>query len=295
MEIYDFELRIEEEFFNGIDVIPDGVLTTIEQFKEFIEHIKGEKMKYVIGTGWWCDGSGKHAGSANNTSTESTRKKDFFKTWRHFIEKYTKPEKIIITDSNSPIPPDFNGTDGRYEYIKLTDNFGHASVSDTDMCGWTRSFLNGAFYAYITNADYYVYIEQDCLVVGDNIIEKIIDNLGYFQVSHGLWEHAYKVEQSFVIIRKDAIVKFIKDYTDLSEGSPDSAITPEQKFNVFVENGTFNFKELPIPYGRTRPIDFDREYFYAQHLNDEELNAILFKEGLGVEVWGEKTHKKDKY
>lgn len=255
-------------------------------------------MKYVIGTGWWCDGSGKHAGSMHNTSTDRTRKNRFFKTWRHFIEKYTNPEKIIITDSNSPIPPDLEGTDGRYEYISLTENFKHADLSDTDMCGWTRAFLNGAFYAYITNADYYVYIEQDCLVVGHNIIEKIIDSLGDFQVSHGLWQHAYKVEQSLVIIRKDAIVRFIKDYTDASERSPDSVFRPEQKFNVFIENCTFTFKELPIPYGRMRPIDFvgfDREYFYAQHLNDEELNSILFKEGLGVEVLGEKALKSDQY
>ena len=36
---------------------------------------------------------------------------------------------------------------------------------------------------------------------------------------------------------------------------------------------------IRIPYGRSRPIDFDRSHFYAQHLDDEELARFLNKIG----------------
>ena len=32
---------------------------------------------------------------------------------------------------------------------------------------------------------------------------------------------------------------------------------------------------LRVPYGRSRPIDFERSHFYAQHLDDDELQRFL--------------------
>jgi hypothetical protein len=32
---------------------------------------------------------------------------------------------------------------------------------------------------------------------------------------------------------------------------------------------------LRVPYGRSRPIDFERSHFYVQHLDDNELQRFL--------------------
>jgi len=47
--------------------------------------------KYIIGTGWWCDGSGEHAGSKQSHLNSDTfiRTKEFFKLWYYFVNKYT--------------------------------------------------------------------------------------------------------------------------------------------------------------------------------------------------------------
>ena len=87
-------------------------------------------IKYIIGTGWWCDGSGKHAGSIQKhiKSYDFIRQKEFFNIWYHFINKYTCPEKIIITGSDSPVRPDLPD-DPRIEFVNLRKNFGHSVTS----------------------------------------------------------------------------------------------------------------------------------------------------------------------
>lgn len=266
-------------------------------------------MSYIIGSGWWCDGTNQHAGSINNSSVDLTRSKEFFNVWLHFVRKFTNPKKVIITDSRSPVLPEtLVGmslmSDPFYrdflEFIKLSENYLHASVCNTKLCGWTRGFLNGAFYAFMNDADY-VYIEQDCLIYGSNIIEDTLaimnqDNIDY---CHGTWEHAYKVEQSFVIIRKEAILKFISIYCSFDES--DRQMRPELKFlkmgdSLSSINGNLVFKELSFGYGRRRPIDFSDNKLYCQHLNKEELIRFLDLDGLKLSnFFTDINQKKEKY
>ena len=42
---------------------------------------------------------------------------------------------------------------------------------------------------------------------------------------------------------------------------------------------------LLAPYGRSRPIEFSRSHFYAQHLTRDELNAFLESENLQFDDW----------
>lgn len=254
-------------------------------------------MGYVIGSGWWCDDSRKHAGSVNNNSTDATRDQNFFNIWYQLIEKYTKPEKILVTDSASPIVPS-GLTDGKnaIEFIRLKRNFMHAAVCDTQFCGWTRAFMSGAFYAFINDCDY-VYIEQDVLIHGDGIVETALENMADADFSHGLWEHNYKTEQSFVVIKRDAIVRFIGSYMN-SFGESDRQMRPELKFlkmgdQYLSAHGGMRFKELPFGYGRKRPIDFGGDLFYAQHWTDNELRTMLELEGISFsDHFG---HDKEKY
>ena len=80
-------------------------------------------MSYIISSGWWCDGSGQHAGSLCNSSDNIIRKEEFFDLWYYSIDKYTDPKKIIIIDSNSPVKP-FIADDPRIEWVSLIKNFG---------------------------------------------------------------------------------------------------------------------------------------------------------------------------
>lgn len=40
ISIYDFECMVEDEFFDGVDIIPDGNYTKIKDFVEFIKKNK---------------------------------------------------------------------------------------------------------------------------------------------------------------------------------------------------------------------------------------------------------------
>ena len=251
---------------------------------------------YIIATGWWCDGTNQHAGSINNQSDDLTRSKEIFHLWHYLINKYANPVKIIITDSDSPVKPNYKAIeDERIEFIKLYRNFKHAAVCDAKLCGWTRSVLNGAFYTLMNDVDYYIYAEQDCLIHG-NIIESAITNLGNADFSHGTWNHAYKTEQSFIVIKRESILKFITTY--LSYPATDMEMRPELKFLKMRDNidskSNLVFKELPFGYGRERPIDFSNPSFYIQHANKDELIKFLKMEGKSLSDFF-KTKKKEKY
>ena len=134
-------------------------------------------MPYIISTGWWCDGTGIHAGSVNNKSSNFTRSPAFFDIWIEQVLKVSKPQKILITDSKSPVDyPRKITKNGLVEFVSLNQNFGHAINCEGKYCGWTRSILNGAFYSYINDCDF-VYVEQDCLLFGEGIIEKAFESM----------------------------------------------------------------------------------------------------------------------
>lgn len=232
-------------------------------------------MKYCIGTGWWCDGSGKHSHSKWQQYVDiSCRQKDFFDVWYNAIKKYCSPQKIVIIDSNSPIKPNI------YDdcvLINLIKNWGAAAdgASIGTLSGWDRSVIGGVMYAILNDFDYFVYIEQDCLVYGKDIIEVAIKQMDSdCQLMLGDPKGTpQKTQQSFMIFSKKFMPIFIKNelamqHKDLLKKSP------EQRYFDYYQR---YIKYLPFGYGRSRPIDFESSNFYAQHLTSEELDKFIKK------------------
>lgn len=233
-------------------------------------------MKYIIGTGWWCDGTGLHSHSKHQKYVDKkTRQSDFFDLWYKSVKKYTKPDKIIMVDSNSPIKPNLSGKDD-VEFISLNKNYGAAidGTSKGILSGWDRSVLMGASYAMLCDVDYFVYIEQDCLIHGKGIIEYAISKMNRAKVMLGDGIGTPQpIQQSFIIVKGDYLQTFIsKDFT-LNDKSF-LRKSPEKRYGEYFKQVA---KMLPFGYGRTRPINFNDEYFYAQHLRSNELRKFKNK------------------
>ena len=227
-------------------------------------------MKYVIGTGWWCDGTGIHTHSKHQQYVDkATRQKDFFELWYKAVSKFTNPEEIILIDSNSPVKPNLEGKNN-IKMLSTNKNYGAAvdGTSKGKLCGWSRGVLLGASYAFFNDYDYYVYIEQDCLIYGKGIIEHAIKNMGKLPVSMGGVgvKSPQPLQQSFMIFRKDFIPTLLsKEMNAKQEWLRNS---PERRYNKMTLGKR---KELPFGFGRTRPINFNKKFFYAQHLRSSEL------------------------
>lgn len=229
-------------------------------------------MKYVIGTGWWCDGTGEHTHTNHQKYVDKeTRKKDFFNLWYKAVKKFTKPQKIIMIDSNSPIKPNISNKKDVSIY-ELSKNFG-ASLDGTKnkrLSGWDRSILGSASLSFLEDCEYFVYIEQDCLIYGKNIIEKAIKSMGKKPMLLGSGNGTPQpIQQSFVIIKKDFIHKFLQMEFNLNKNM--LSIDSEKRYSLRFK-GYYDF--LPFGYGRKRPIDFNQSHFYVQHLRTNELSKL---------------------
>src|SRR5437763_1104853 len=123
--------------------------------------------KYVVTTGWWC---------VENTSVRDTRRvavgsdeirgATFFKKWHAAVDRFTRPVKILVVDSNSPTLPELP-PDPRIELLRLDRNAGHPSNHTGRLSGVTLAHICGMAYAFCCDVDYWVYIEQDALIYGD--------------------------------------------------------------------------------------------------------------------------------
>lgn len=222
-------------------------------------------MGYVICSGWWSDGHKKNVTQGREYAQEQMSPSFFEEDWMRCVRRFLRPEKILVTDSASPSKlPEIHGV----EIVEMTRNFLHASVCDSKLCGWSRGFLMGAFYALMNDLDY-VYLEQDVMFWGD-IVGRAFGELGCADYSHGLWDHSLKVEQSFVVMRNAVIMDFICGYLGVRRSDRD--LRPELKF--YRLSRTMNFKELSFGYGRRRPIDFTNDCFYFQQSSPEELRRM---------------------
>lgn len=227
--------------------------------------MNNKTFSYTICSGWWCDGTGRHIGADYNKSSDVTRSPQFFDNWYRAVKTYSNPESIIIIDSASPFLPILIPQD--VEWVSLKRNFLHSMIADTNWGGWTRSFLTGLFYSLMNDSDYAVFIEQDCLIKGKGIIEYAIDSMRDKKLLHGS-SSQMGVEQSMVIVKKDYILPFINKFLSLPS---DREMFGEVKFQVMKDQ---NWGLLPFGFGRDRPIDWTNDYFYAQHLTNEEIKQF---------------------
>ncbi|MEG3765200.1 hypothetical protein [Alteromonas sp. 14N.309.X.WAT.G.H12] len=258
------------------------------------------KYKYIIGTGWWCTQNDTRLDKFLN-GEDFIRSAEFHSLWAESIVKNTSPTSVVVIDSASPIKAKWDCTLLPYQIISLNKNAGHATNLKNDLfCGWTSSVLLSAEYASLCDCDYYVYVEQDALLHGEGIIEHCISTMGDAAYLFGRSDNNVQpLQQSFFIIRKDALNKFICRLRSIKYSDKD--ISPEVKFAVatspllfslphilYVQKSSLmgkvkrrivtkllklfgKYSYLPVGYGRSRPIDFDDDYFYFQHGSAEEL------------------------
>lgn len=241
------------------------------------QDVSAGSAKIVVASGWWCDRA-QHDWALGS---EATRAPEFFALWHRQVQRCLRPARIVVTDSASPVTPDITGYDG-LQWIRLDRNYGHANDLrtgriDTKYSGFTRSVINGAMYALCCDADYFVYVEQDCLLAGDDFLVHAIGDssadilLGPApQNGRGLngAAAAPMLQQSLMIVRRTGLERFLIGLLGAPKG--DGEVSPE----TTMRKRLVPFDFLRVPYGRSRPIDFDRPHFYAQHLDDEELDRF---------------------
>lgn len=233
---------------------------------------------YIVHSGWWCDESQRHIGANYNESDDRIRTPKFFDVWYDCVTKFSNPEKIIVVDSASPLKPDVSGKS--VEWVNLKTNFKHGMICEGKFGGWTRAFALGAMYAYLNDAEYSVFLEQDCLIVGEGIIERAIENMTRADISYG-GSSVVRIEQSFVIIKRDYILTFLHDFLGMKQSDRD--LFTEVKFQriqkreyalSFVGLNKSRFTPLPFGFGRNRPIDCTQKHLYAQQWSRDELQEL---------------------
>jgi hypothetical protein len=239
--------------------------------------------KVVVGSGWWCADS-PHDWTIGSPATRSVA---FFDIWYRQVSRCLKPECIVITDSASPVKPDYRSYPA-IRWIELDRNYGHANDLRmgrirTKYSGFTRAVINGAMYALCCDADFYVFVEQDCLLKGEDFLSHAVGDAAedilmgrVTEKGHGLGgtPAAPMPQQSLVIVRNVGLARFIEGIVNAP--FTDGELSPEKIMHDRLAPIGF----LRVPYGRSRPIDFERRHFYAQHLNADELQRFLSLIGL---------------
>jgi len=234
--------------------------------------------KVVVGSGWWCADS-PHDWTIGSPATRSVA---FFDIWYRQLVRCLQPAGIVITDSASPVKPDYVSYPGVH-WIELDRNYGHANDLRTGrICtsysGFTRSVINGAMYALCCDADFYVYVEQDCLLQGKDFLSHAIGNAAEDILMGRVTEKgrglggapaAAMPQQSLIVVRNAGLPRFIEGIVNSPHS--DGELSPE----IIMHDRLAPVGFLRVPYGRSRPIDFERSHFYAQHLDDDELQRFL--------------------
>lgn len=222
---------------------------------------------YIIHSGYWCDGSAVHPG-ATKYSDPRIRTTAFHRVWCESVRSFANPEKIIIVDSASPVKPEL--AHEKIEWLNLKRNFLHGMTCDTKFCGASRAILTGAFYSYMNDADYSVFMEQDCLIYGEGIIERGIEAMGTKGISFALGG-PNRSDQSLMIIRHDYFIRFLNAYLAIPQN--DKEMDTEDKFLQIIQEHD-SFAPLPFGYARNRPIHFKDSHFYAQQWRKDELERL---------------------
>ncbi len=233
--------------------------------------------KVVVGSGWWSD----HSPHDWTIGTQEAHTPAFFSLWLKLVKKYVSPSCIVVTDSHAPLKPSIVDRAG-VEWIELDQNYGHSNDIrigriSTKHSGFTRSLFLGATYAIACDADYYVYVEQDCVIHGDGILDAIVAGMEHpialgarTSGGQGIEGRAAPMfQQSLIVVARSGLERFISAI--LSAPETDGELPPEEK----LARDLAPFSELCIPFGRSRPLDFSYPHFYAQHLTAVELASFL--------------------
>ena len=140
-------------------------------------------------------------------------------------------------------------------------------------------------HALCCDADFYVYVKQGCLLRGDDFLrhalgDTTLDILLVAPTENGKGLDggiaAPMLQQSLLIVRRSGLERFLQGVL----GAPwtDGELSPEE----IMRQQLAPFELVQVPYGRSRPIDFDRRHFYAQHLDEDDLRRFLSCIGIAL-------------
>jgi hypothetical protein len=257
-----------------------------------------ELPRYTIGSGWWCSDAPDTQVNPkrHRAGDDAVRAVGFFEKWLESIYAVSSPDLIVVVDSKSPTKPPQKLRQQVY-WLELPFNARHSTDPLGQWSGWLRSVLLGGQYAVTSEADYFVYVEQDCLLGGEGVIEYCIEHMTRGIMFGSGEKTPQPIQQSFFIVAQKKLPQFLKNLVDLKDR--DSDLSPEWKFvfatwRPLVHASNWGllrsrrarrwvlrlmrriaFDELPMDGGRTRPIDFSARYFYFQHGSEAELDRYF--------------------
>jgi len=234
-------------------------------------------MSYIIGSGWWSDVDDKYEQCGVNIV-------EFSKIWWENVNSVSSPKVFFIVDSHSPVLPVY-WNDEKVERVSMLDNWGGSKygrgVSDKDevrfayglrsmfhidLIGASKSLYLQAIYALFNDVDYFVWVEQDCLLKGNSIIEKAIENLGDGDFSSNFLPNG-TMETCLLVFNCNSILKIFDCFLNANGKSA------EEKYAAMTK--TMNWKPLPFPGHRLITGFAEHEFIFKQKLLKEDIKYFV--------------------
>jgi hypothetical protein len=235
-------------------------------------------MSYVVGSGWWCSSPfARYHNHLHDPKGEEIY--GFSRTWYDIVCKLTNPEKILIIDSDSPVKPLFWDKD--IAKIGMSKNFGKPDPAKNFhdqfgivLSGAQRALWLGVFYALFNGINYFVWLEQDCLIRGKGLIEYAIKNMGNADFSANVNENCdTKIETCFMIFRARNAFKMFDEYYSLKAVGEENKDAERKYFSL---SRRIPWASLPFRGGGGGDLEYKgEEYFYMQKFNPVEKKALL--------------------
>lgn len=251
----------------------------------------------LVISGWYSTDAPR---SYITSGDEMIRGPAFRSLWWQSLDRYIRPNHVLIVDSASPIKPDDAAcTKTRFQRLELLRNPGHSQTTTAHYCGYMASVLLGLEFALHNGVDMVVYVEQDALVYGDRIIEQTKRALRRSDFVFGSDDR--QIQQSYFAINQRGLRRFLTALHAMPFS--DKQIAPEHKFMFaaspwlpslllrlaiytpvnpvrragvrlfwILSNLARGYELLPFGYGRRRPINFQDEVFYFQHGAADEIS-----------------------
>jgi hypothetical protein len=251
----------------------------------------------LLTTGWYASTESR---DYRTSGDDLIRGAAFRPLWWKSVDTFIRPKHVFVVDSASPVKANdsaFTSTD--CQHLELLINPGHSQNTKNFYSGWSAGIILGLEYALHCGVDMFLYVEQDVLVYGHDIIDRTQDALRSSDLVFGAGTFV-DVQQSFVAANKRGIRKFLSALHAINYS--DKQIAPEHKFmfaaSRFLPSSLLalaefreapklrraglllyaaacslskNYAVLPFGYGRARPINFNDDAFYFQHGTEAEV------------------------
>lgn len=228
--------------------------------------------KLLVGTGWCAWNKGHNDPRRSSKQNESIY---LAKYWLQAITNQLMPSAACIYHSQCDIGAKNEALDNFFDSVSCAPAPANELPYRHD---WAASNITAAAYAYANDMDY-LFVEQDCLVVGLDKAVTIAREKG--GIWYGYGENAsYRpgwAENCLIYVDNALLLAFIRAMHAIKD-TPDGEPFLEQRFHEELSRCEGNIHYWPFGCGRLRPIPWDEDVFYAQHLTDEELDK--FKERL---------------